>query len=495
MGRRSIATIDSPEFLNITPYNPLISQCEIKVLYIGENRNRSYISKEVATEMANTLPGCPIVGYYREDKQDFGDHGDQVVFDGDGIHFNCLTKPYGFVAPDAQVWFQKFEDTDEFGNAVVREYLMTTGYLWTGQFPECQAVVDEGKPHSMELDEQTLNGHWSENIKTGYEFFIINDAIFSKLCILGDDVEPCFEGSSVSAPEVSKSFSLDNDFKQTLFTMMQELKDLKTALEGGQQMHNVEKNFSTELDNDGKFTEVEKQDTTEGVSIESDFAKKEEEKEEKETSEPDDTSKSEDEAKEDEDKKKKEFAKAEDEEEKKEDKEDEEEEKFSKKEEDEEDKTKCSKNEEEEKEDKTDEEEEDKEKKYSLLEEAHQTLQAEFSQLQADFTALQTSYQALVDFKNEVDNEKKDALISSFYMLSDEDKKDVVENKAKYSLEEIESKLSVICYRKKVSFESNEVETKNNNDAQDVTTYNLNTVESTPAWVKALKNTQKSRNI
>ena len=492
MGRRSIATIDSPEFLNITPYNPLISQCEIKVLYIGENRNRSYISKEVATEMANSLPGCPIVGYYREDKQDFGDHGDQVVFDGDGIHFNCLTKPYGFVAPDAKVWFQKFEDTDDFGNTVEREYLMTTGYLWTGQFPECQVVVDEGKPHSMELDEESLNGHWSENIKTGYEFFIINDAIFSKLCILGDDVEPCFEGSSVTAPEVSKSFSLDNDFKQTLFTMMQELKDLKTALEGGQQMHDVEKNFSTDLDNDGKFTEVEKQDTTEDVSTETDFAKKEDE--EKETSKPDDTSKSEDEAKEDEEKEEK-FAKAEDEDEKKE-KEDEEE-KFSKKEEDEEDKTKCSKEEEDEKEeDKQDdkEDDDDKDNKYALLEEEHQTLQAQFSQLQEEHQALQTSYQALVDFKNEVDNEKKDALISSFYMLSDEDKKDVVENKAKYSLEEIESKLSVICYRKKVSFESNEVETKNN-DTQDVTTYNLNTVESTPAWVKALKNTQKSRNI
>ena len=486
MGRRSIATIDSPEFLNITPYNPLISQCEIKVLYIGENRNRSYISKEVATEMANSLPGCPIVGYYREDKQDFGDHGDQVIFDGDGIHFNCLTKPYGFVAPDAKVWFQKFQDTDDFGNTVEREYLMTTGYLWTGQFPECQAVVDEGKPHSMELDEQTLNGHWSENIKTGYEFFIINDAIFSKLCILGDDVEPCFEGSSVTAPEVSKSFSLDNDFKQTLFTMMQELKDLKIALEGGQQMHDVEKNFSTDLDNDGKFTEVEKQNTTEDVSTETDFAKKEDE--EKETSEPDDTSKSEDEAKEDEEKEEK-FTKAEDEDEKK--KEDEED-KFSKKEEDKDEDDK--KDDEEDKNDDDKDDDDDKDKKYALLEEEHQTLQAQFSQLQEEHQALQTSYQALVDFKNEVDNEKKDALISSFYMLSDEDKKDVVENKAKYSLEEIESKLSVICYRKKVSFESNEVETKNN-DTQDVTTYNLNTVESTPAWVKALKNTQKSRNI
>ena len=487
MGRRSIATIDSPEFLNITPYNPLISQCEIKVLYIGENRNRSYISKEVATEMANSLPGCPIVGYYREDKQDFGDHGDQVIFDGDGIHFNCLTKPYGFVAPDAKVWFQKFEDTDDFGNTVEREYLMTTGYLWTGQFPECQVVVDEGKPHSMELDEENLNGHWSENIKTGYEFFIINDAIFSKLCILGDDVEPCFEGSSVTAPEVSKSFSLDNDFKQTLFTMMQELKDLKIALEGGQQMQDVEKNFSTDLDNDGKFTEVEKQNTTEDVSTKTDFTKKEDE--EKETSKPDDTSKSEDEAKEDEEKEKEEkFAKAEDEDEKKEENE---EDKFSKKEED---KDEDKKDDEEDKNDDDKDDDDDKDRKYALLEEEHQTLQAQFSQLQEEHQALQTSYQALVDFKNEVDNEKKDALISSFYMLSDEDKKDVIENKAKYSLEEIESKLSVICYRKKVSFESNEVETKNN-DTQDVTTYNLNTVESTPAWVKALKNTQKSRNI
>ena len=287
-----------------------------------------------------------------------------------------------------------------------------------------------------------------------------------------------------------KQFSLDNDFKQTLFTMMQELKDLKIALEGGQQMHDVEKNFSTDLDNDGKFTEVEKQNTTEDVSTETDFAKKEDE----ETSKPDDTSKSEDEAKEDEEEKEEKFSKAEDEDEKKE-KEDEEE-KFSKKEEDEEDKTKCSKEEEDEKEEdkQDDKDDDDKDKKYSLLEEEHQTLQAQFSQLQEEHQALQTSYQALVDFKNEVDNEKKDALISSFYMLSDEDKKDVIENKAKYSLEEIESKLSVICYRKKISFESNEVETKNN-DTQDVTTYNLNTVESTPAWVKALKNTQKSRNI
>jgi hypothetical protein len=44
----------------------------------------------------------------------------------------------------------------------------------------------------MELDEKTLKGHWATNPKNNMEFFIINDAIFEKLCILGDEVEPCF---------------------------------------------------------------------------------------------------------------------------------------------------------------------------------------------------------------------------------------------------------------------------------------------------------------
>jgi len=142
---RSVATIDRPEFINVTPYNPLISQCEIKVLYLGENRNRSFISKEVAREMANSLPGCPIVGYYKEDKQDFSDHGQRVVIDDEGVKFETLTKPYGFVAPDAKVWFQKFIDTDEFGAEHEREYLMTTGYLWTGQYEEAQREI--GRAH------------------------------------------------------------------------------------------------------------------------------------------------------------------------------------------------------------------------------------------------------------------------------------------------------------------------------------------------------------
>ena len=169
---QSIATISSPEFINLQPLdiNPLMSKCEITVLYVGENRNHSYITKEVAADMAKTLRGAPIVGYYKEDKEDFADHGEQVIFDDEGIKFNCLTKPYGFVSPDARVWFQEFEDTDDFGNKITREYLMTTGYLWTGQYEEAKRVIEKGNNQSMELDEETLNGHWSTDVNNGMDF-------------------------------------------------------------------------------------------------------------------------------------------------------------------------------------------------------------------------------------------------------------------------------------------------------------------------------------
>ena len=462
---RSIATIDAPEFINLQPLdiNPMMSKCEIKVLYIGGNRNHSYITKEVATEMAKTLRGAPIVGYYKEEKEDFADHGEQVIFDDEGIHFNCLTKPYGFVAPDAEIWFQKFVDTDDFGNEVEREYLMTTGYLWTGQFEEAKTVVENGKPQSMELDEATLEGRWEYNNAEGMEYFIIDDAMFSKLCILGDDVEPCFEGASVTEPQVSTSFTkVDNTFVRTLYTMMQ---DLKSALEtqGGQSKMELENN---ELENNEVVVEepvVEETPVAEEIPAAEEPVVEEEvpaeenaeaasngEIEEESTEEP--TS---------------DFAKK--------DEEDEEEKS------DEEDKDDA----EEDKED-DDEDEDKKAKSKNSLEEEHEALKVEFEAMKAE-------YEKLVEFKNQIDNEKKDELIASFYMLSDEDKKDVVENKAKYSLEEIKSKLAIICFDKKVNFDlddnsKNEEEVESNKNA-NVTTFSLDNQDNgVPAWIKAVVN-------
>lgn len=452
---QSIATIKSPEFINLQPLeiNPLMSKCEIKVLYVGENRNHSYITKEVAADMAKTLRGAPIVGYYKEDKEDFADHGEQVIFDDEGIKFNCLTKPYGFVAPDAKVWFQEFEDTDDFGNKITREYLMTTGYLWTGQYEEAKRVIEKGNGQSMELDEDTLDGHWSTDSKSGMDFFIINDAIFSKLCILGEDVEPCFEGASVTAPQVSRSFTkVDENFKQTLFTMMQ---DLKFALEGGKDMELEEKVTNEEEITEAAEEVVEENETEEVIenedSIETETTSIEEapaaEYEAEEAEEGETPSEEIDEPAEEEET-------------------------------------------EETTEPEVEAEEAEIEEEEVAEESEPETVSVE------EYSALKAKYEELLTFKNAIEKEKKENLINSFWMLSDEDKKDVKENIDNYSLDDIEAKLSIICVRKKVNFDSEDsAENKNNTEEENttVTTYNLEQESNVPAWISACINTQNSK--
>lgn len=464
---QSIATIDSPQFINLQPLdiNPLMSSCEIKVLYLGENRNHSYISKEAAEDMAKSLRGAPIVGYFRDETQDFGDHGERIVIQNGEFSFECLTVPYGFVSPDAKVWFQKFEDTDDFGETIVREYLMTTGYIWTGQFEEAQRIIEEGRPHSMELDGETLDGKWSTNSK-GVDFFIINDAVFSKLCVLGNDVEPCFEGSSVTAPNVSKSFTkVDDNFKNTLYSMMQ---DLRFALEGGKDMvdeTNVE--ISETQDNVNEIETSEINETTEETTTT--FSAEETSEVAEETTEV---------AQEEAPAAETEFAKEEEKE--KEDEKESEEKPSDDKEED--------KDEDEKKSYECQSEDDDDKKKYSLLEQ-------KYNELETKFNAMNEEYQALVEFKATIDNAKKDDLINSFYMLDDADKAEVIKNKSKYSLEEIEAKLSIIFTRKQLAATSQREEAEEVSAKEVVTTYNMaNPAVDVPDWVLAVRQAQENMN-
>ena len=425
---QSVATISSPQFLNLKPLdiNPLMSECEIKVLYVGANRNNSFITKQVAAEIGKTLRGAPIVGHYRKEKQDFTDHGEKVILDDEGIHFQCETRPYGFVSPVAEVWFQDFEDSDGMGNTITRTYLMTTGYLWTGQYPESSLPVKEGRPHSMELDPETLQGSWQENYKTGIDYFIINDAVISKLCILGEDVQPCFEGSSITAPNISSQFTLDDNFKRTLFSMMQ---DLQNALkEGGQQMEDIKDIEVT--------TEEPTVDTSEELSENLDKV------DENNTPNIEDNTEG---------------------------------------------STEYTEENSEEKEQSISTENNELVEKYAALEQANKTLQEAFDNLKTNYETMKTNYDALVEFKKTVDNEKKDALIAEFYMLSDEDKKDVIDNKENYSLEDIKAKLSMICFDKKISFSKEEKE-------ETVVTYTLEETDkdsNLPDWVKAVKEQEK----
>ena len=528
------------EFINITPVNPLISKCQIKVCYVGDtpNRNGSIITKEVARQMANSLPGSPIVGYYNDAIGDFEEHNRVIDISNGQFKIKDTTKPYGFVDLGARAWFQKFND-----DGVEHEYLMTEGYIWTGQYPECQRIIDQGNNQSMELDEKTLNATWTKDDNGKPKFFIINEAIISKLCILGEECEPCFEGSQIT----KFSLTFDEDFKQKLFSMMNDLKELikeggtkvfsRYAVEIGDNLWNSLWNYTLEKypDADNAYSSVyaiegvceedsqkfavlqnradnkyyrlnfslnetdgfvpadalievtesyipaaEPQFSLEAVkTYETEYASKK---------------KAEEEDKNNKDNKSNSDNKSEGKDNDSDDSEDGKDKKPIGKKDDLDGKGNNSDDD-----GNKDDEDKKKKKKYSLEDVTeYQELKTEYEELKSKYAALETEKNSLIEeieplrkFKLASEKKDKEAMIAQFYMLSDDDKKDVIDNIDKYSVDDIEAKLSVICVRNKVSFDLDE------NKETKPTTYNLNNGEdddeSIPAWVKAALKYENAR--
>ena len=523
--RHTSIKLDTPcEFINITPVNPLISKCQIKVCYVSDkpNRNRSIITKDVATQMANSLPGSPIVGFYNEAKKDFEEHNRIIDISNGEFKIKDTTKPYGFVDMNAKVWFQKFLDD----GVNEREYLMTEGYIWTGQYPESQRIINQGNNQSMELAENYLDATWTKDDNGKPQFFIINEAIISKLCILGDDCEPCFEGSQITKLE----FSFDDSFKNQLFSMMTELTELlkeggakevfnRYAVEIGDSLWTAIYNYLEKQYPDGCYCSAYR---VEGVFEEGDqkfailqsrsnakyfrmnFTLTEENgfvpsetlievtKSYTPAEEPQFALEAVEEFE-------AEYAKSKEEEEMDKDVEIETSEIEENKEEEIEEEV-CPESEEVAVEETQEEVVVEETVAYNLDEIVeYAELQTQYNELMEKFSALETENANLIaeieplrEFKKEAEKKDKQAMIDQFYMLSDEDKADVIANIDTYSVDDIEAKLSIICVRNKVSFDLDE----NTKNESAPTTYNLNQVEvedaAVPAWVKSLRETAKS---
>ena len=509
--------LDTPsEFIQLTPVNPLISKCQIKVCYVGDepNRNRSVITKEVAKQIANTIPGTPIVGYYNEDNEDFEEHNRTIDIKNKQIVIKDATRPYGFVDLNAPCWFQKFLDDDQ----TEHEYLMTEGWLWTGQYPEVKRVLEHGNNQSMEFDKNLINAWWTKDNNGKPMFFIINEAVISKLCILGTENEPCFEGANIT----SVQFSLTKDFNDQLQKMKDELTELLNNEKGGAQVFttyavtvgdalwialyaHIQDKYQDTYSIDGIFVEDEhtfavlKDNTAENKYVRLNFSFSESDgfSAEENVNEVEYTPAEEPQfSLSDIETYIAEYKKKEDE--KEEGPEDGEKDKKDKSEENDSDESTEDKKDSEE----DDEEDEKKKKKtsYSLDEIVeYQELSTKFSELEAKYNALaeektqlESELQPLREFKLAADRKAKEDMINSFYMLDDEAKKDVRENIDKYSLDDIEAKLSILCVRNKVSFNL-----EDDNNPKGPITYNLGMTdfdESNPAWVKAVLDTAKTLN-
>ena len=233
------------EISNIQPINSEFSKALVKVMYANKNRNGSYFDKDmIINKMLPTLFNIPIVGHYLEDKDDFGSHDSKIEITSDGdMKFIDLTVPYGVVNESSEITWEVITEEDN----SVHEYLCCTVILWTGRYPQVQRVIDEGNNQSMEV-----------NVTEGYEdesdgLYHVTNAEFSALTILGQNVEPCFESASIG------KYSLDK-FKEDFSLMLKEIKNsLNPKLEENKSsdfdLNNNVKNKKE--DDDMKLTKIE----------------------------------------------------------------------------------------------------------------------------------------------------------------------------------------------------------------------------------------------
>ena len=103
-----------------------------------------------------------------------------------------------------------------------------------------------------------------------------------------------------------------------------------------------------------------------------------------------------------------------------------------------------------------------------LLANPDEKVEGTVKELADKFTALEAEAEELRKFKAERIDADKDAMIAKYHMLSDEDKAEIIADKDKFTLGEIESKLALLYVQKNVNFDEEEEV-----DSTPLTTFSL----------------------
>lgn len=201
---------------SIKKLNPQFSLCDVLVCYHGDNRNMTSLPKKVIENNLYSIYGIPIVGEWiykldGTDEKSWGSHGGRIIIDDNGIHFEQTTKPFGFVSKEAADNASWVTVTEKDGHTQ-NEYLKLSGcILWTDRYEESKSILDENFGQSMEIEFK--KGHYRDD-----HYYEAEEFIFSALCILGTDCEPCFESACIG-----RHYELDS-FKKEFALMLDEYK-------------------------------------------------------------------------------------------------------------------------------------------------------------------------------------------------------------------------------------------------------------------------------
>lgn len=202
---------------NLTKYSDTISKGRCRIFYKYANRNGTYITDEFAEKLLSTIPYTPVKGIYDDFDEDYTDHGNK----------RSLGRIYGIVPENPNLQWEKHLDED----GIEREYACVDVLIFTALYEEAGEIL--GKAQSMEIYEPSIKGSWK--IINGRRMFEYTEGSFLGLQILGEDVEPCFEGAAF--------FSLYSSLKQLVDEIKEYTLKLPEINTGGQSQMFEKLNF------------------------------------------------------------------------------------------------------------------------------------------------------------------------------------------------------------------------------------------------------------
>ena len=202
---------------NLTKYSDTISKGRCRIFYKYANRNGTYITDEFAEKLLSTIPYTPVKGIYDNFDEDYTDHGNK----------RSLGRIYGIVPENPNLQWEKHLDED----GIEREYACVDVLIFTALYEEAGEIF--GKAQSMEIYEPSIKGSWK--IINGRRMFEYTEGSFLGLQVLGEDVEPCFEGAAF--------FSLYSSLKQLVDEIKEYTLKLPEINTGGQSQMFEKLNF------------------------------------------------------------------------------------------------------------------------------------------------------------------------------------------------------------------------------------------------------------
>lgn len=180
MDEKDLIVTDIPVTVygNLEKYNNVISKGRCRIFYKGANRNGTFITDEFADKLLSTIAYAPVKGIFEDDEDDYTDHGEK----------RSEGRIYGVVPADYNLAWEPHVDE----GGVERIYACVDVLIYTELYSEASRIF--GKSQSMELYRKSIKGDWQ--IKDGKRYYVFEDACFLGLQVLGDRVEPCFEGAT-----------------------------------------------------------------------------------------------------------------------------------------------------------------------------------------------------------------------------------------------------------------------------------------------------------